>query len=230
MSNQWDTYADLYDKGIGIYGDALHTKLIDPIIFQFLGERKYDAILDAGCGNGYLLKILARKAQRIVGIDASKKLLTAAAKNTKELSNVSIVPGDIAQKLPFDSCSFDVIIANMVLQYLPSLETFASESARVLKTGGLLIVIVDHPAHALFLRAQELVGKKNEKFLTSASYFASGKRLKKSLWDKATLEYYHRPVEEYINPFTKLFSLDTMTELSEDGEIPRILGTKWVKV
>lgn len=227
MSNQWDTYADLYDKGIGIHGDSLHATLIDPLIFQFLGDKKYDSILDAGCGNGYLLRTLARKAQRVVGIDASEKLLTAAVKNTKGLSNVSIVSGDLSQKLSFDSQSFDVVIANMVLQYLPSLEAFASESVRVLKRNGVLITIIDHPGHALFLRAQELAGKKNKKFLTSASYFASGKRKKKSLWDKATLEYYHRPIEEYINPFTSYFYLDTMNELTEDGEIPRILGLKW---
>lgn len=210
MSNQWDTYAELYDTGIGTNGDLLHTSLINPLIERYMGNKKYEAILDAGCGNGYLLKILAGNVQRVVGIDASEKLLSTAAKKTKGLSNASIVSGDIAQKLPFKSGSFDLVIANMVLQYLPSLDVFASESARIVKPGGSLIVIVDHPAHALFLRAQELAGKKNEKFLTSASYFTPGKRSKKSLWDKATLKYFHRPLEAYVNPFTKYFSLDSI--------------------
>ncbi|MEK7544411.1 MAG: class I SAM-dependent methyltransferase [Patescibacteria group bacterium] len=230
MTNQWDTYADLYDKGIGSQGDTLHTKLIDPLIFQFLGDKKYDSILDAGCGNGYLLRKFADQARSLVGIDASKKLLAAATHNTSGLPNVSTVLGDLGQNLPFDSLSFDVVIANMTLQYLPALEQFALESARVLKKHGILIVVIDHPAHALFLRAQELVGKKNSKFLTSASYFLSGKRSKKSLWDKAILEYYHRPMESYINPFTKFLQLDRMIELSQDSESPRILGLRWKKV
>lgn len=229
MSNQWDTYADVYDKGIGMDGDALHASLINPLIERYMGNKKYDSILDAGCGNGYLLKFLACKVQQVVGIDASKKLLSSAAKNTMGLTNITIIKGDIAQKLSFESCSFNLVIVNMVLQYLPSLKIFASESARILKPGGLLFVIVDHPGRALFLRAQELAGKNNDKFLNPASYFTSGNRLKKSLWGKATLEYYHRPTEAYINPFTQWLQLDTMTELSLDGEMPNILGLKWKK-
>ena len=91
------------------------------------------------------------------------------------------------------------------------------------------IVIIDHPAHALFLRAQELVGKKNGKFLTSASYFTPGLRLKKSLWGKATLEYYHRPLKEYLNVFTNKFRLQKFEELVEDEEVPRIAGFLWQK-
>lgn len=63
-------------------------------------------------------------------------------------------------------------------QYLPTVEVFVSESARILKRQGKLIVVIDHLRHALFLRAQKLVGKKDEKFLTSASYFKAGKRKK----------------------------------------------------
>lgn len=228
MTNQWDTYA--YNKGIGPDGDAFHKKLIDPLIFRYIGENRYHSILDVGCGNGYLLIKLSSKTKSVIGIDNSRKLLSVASHNITGLSNVTAVYGDISQKLPFNSASFDVIIANMVLQYLPSLERISSESARVLKKNGVFIVVMDHPCHALYLRAQELAGSKNDKFLTSASYFVSGKRRKKSLWDKATLEYYHRPMEGYINPFTPYFHLDTMTEISEDGEMPRILGLKWSKL
>ena len=230
--NQWDTYADLYDKGIGPDGDTLHKSLIDPLIFQFLGNRIYDSILDAGCGNGYLLNKLADKTRAVIGIDSSKKLIDAATRNISGLTHTSVINGDISKRIPVSSGSCDVVIANMVLllQYLPSLEQFAAESERILKKDGVLIVIIDHPGHALFLRAQELVGQRNGKFLTSASYFTQGIRKKKSLWDNAILEYYHRPIEAYINPFTPYFYLDTMIELSEDGECPRILGLKWSKL
>lgn len=227
-TNQWDTYASLYNKGIGEAGDKLHQGFIDPLIFGFVGSWKNLSVLDAGCGNGYLVSKLAPLAKRVVGIDASRKLLDFASKQVSR-SNVSFQLTDITKKLPFADSNFDVVVANMILQYLPELDTFAKESARVLKKHGKLIIIIDHPAHALFLRAQELIGKKNEKFLTSGSYFASGLRTKKSLWDKAILEYYHRPLKAYINAFAPYLRLEKMEENSEDGEMPRILGLLWSK-
>jgi len=228
-TNQWDTYAQLYNRGIGLAGDSLHQKLIDPLIFSFLGEFANKTILDAGCGNGYLLTKLAEQAKSVTGADQSKELLKFARKNVAGFKNVKLVQVNLLDPLPFDHATFDVVIANMTLQYLPELATFAMAAHDVLKARGQLIVIIDHPAHALFLRAQELVGKKNGKFLTSASYFTPGLRLKKSLWGKATLEYYHRPLKEYLNVFTNKFRLQKFEELVEDEEVPRIAGFLWQK-
>ena len=226
-TNQWDTYAQLYNRDIGLTGDSLHQKLIDPLIFSFLGEFVNKTILDAGCGNGYLLTKLAEQAQSVTGADQSKELLKFARKNIAQSKNVKLVEVDLLDPLPFEHAQFDIVIANMVLQYLPQLETFALVAYDVIKRNGQLIVIIDHPAHTLFLRAQELAGKPSGKFLTSAGYFTQGKRLKKSLWNNATLEYYHRPLKEYINVFSSKFKLQKLEELSEDGEIPRITGFLW---
>lgn len=228
--NQWDTYAIVYDEGIGPEGEeALHKNIIDPLIFRFLQRYEGLSVLEVGCGNGYLLRKVATKARRVIGLDNSHKLLSIARRNTRGIQNISLDRGDVTKTLPYANERFDVVIANMLLQYVPELKKFAQESARVLKDGGNLIVIVDPPGRALYIRAQELAGKKSEKLLTSASYFTSGKRIKKSLWGEAVLEYYHRPIEGYINPFTPYFYLDTMTELTEDGEMPRILGLKWIR-
>lgn len=231
MNNQWDTYARVFSNGIGLEGnEGLHKNLIDPLIFRYIGKYSELKILEVGCGNGYLLRKLAAQARIVVGLDSSQKLLSIAKQNTSVIKNVSLDHGDITRTLPYATKTFDMVVASMILQYIPRLEKFAQESARVLKVGGRLIVVVDPPGRALFVRAQELAGKKIDKLLTSASYFAPGKRAKKSLWGKAILEYSHRPTEDYINPFTPYFHLDTMTELSEDGEMPRILGLKWSKI
>lgn len=227
--NQWDKVAKLYEQGIGEEGDPLHQKYIDPLIFDFLGKLRNATILDAGCGNGYLFKKLEKYADRIVGVDSSKELLKFAKQKINLPKKTVVRHANLLEKLSQETASFDAVIANMVLQYLPRLTTCVAEANRVLKPQGMLIVIVDHPAHQLFTRAQELLGKKNEKFLTSESYFKMQKRTKLSLWDKAVLEYYHRPISEYLNPFTLNFHLEQVVENSEDGEMPRILGLKWVK-
>lgn len=227
--NQWDKYSYLYNQGIGSEGDSLHKQYVDPLIFQYLGEFDNKVIIDAGCGNGYLLKKLALRAKKVIGLDNSSDLINFAKSHTKGLSNVEIKQADLLSKWPIKSNSYHIIIANMLLQYLPRLDSFAKESFRVLIKNGLLIITIDSPLHSLFVRAQGLLGKKDKKLFQMGSYFKKEKRLKKTLWDKAILEYYHRPLMDYINSFALYFKLERLDENTEDGEMPRILGMKWIK-
>lgn len=226
-NNQWDVNAELYDKGMGVDGDTFHQSIIDPVIERFLDDYKGKTILDAGCGNGYLLKKLSKDAKTVIGADFSQSMLSIAQKNTGLLKNIVYKMIDFTQPFPMESQSIDVVIANMMPQYLPTLSVFAAESSRILTQDGVYIMVIDHPGHALFARAQELIGVKDGKFITSASYFTDGIRKKKSLWDKAVLEYYHRPIKNYINVFAQYYSLEEMDETTQDGETPRILGIKW---
>lgn len=172
-----------------------------------LGDGQVKTVLDAGCGNGYLLRKLSSRAEQIVGIDSSDELLSIAKKNTVGCANVSTIKNDLMKTLSLKDKTFDVVIANMVLQYLPSLENFSAECSRILKREGRFIMIIDHPSHAAYLRAQELAGKKNEKFLTSGSYFTEEKRTKKSLWNKAILEYTIELFLHISTPFRQNFIL-----------------------
>ncbi len=227
--NQWDKYSKLYNKGIGPTGDKLHKDFIDPLIFKYLENYEGKTIIDVGCGNGYLLNKLSYKAKKIIGIDSSKNLLSFAKLKVSRQKNIETKLADVTKRLFLKTGSFDIIIANMLLQYLPSIDSFAKESFRILKKNGILIVIIDSPLHPLFVRAQNLLGKKDKKLFQMGSYFKREKRRKKTLWDKALLEYYHRPIMDYINSFAKYFNLVRIDENTEDGEMPRILGMKWIK-
>jgi predicted TPR repeat methyltransferase len=227
--NQWDKYAKIFDEGIGDGEEALHRDFIDPMIFNFLGSHELNTVVDAGCGNGYLCSKLAKVASKVVGLDFSEELLKAAGKRNLLNKNVTLLKADLSTALPLKDQEADVLVANMVLQYVPSLDTFSMEAGRILTDQGLLVIIVDHPGHYLFARAQELVGKKDKHFIDSGSYFAEGMRRKNSLWNKAILEYYHRPISGYIKPFTSQFRLVDIAENSQNGETPRLLGLKFIK-
>lgn len=226
---QWNQYSSLYNQGKGQNGDDLHNNLIQPTLNKFTTGVSKKIILDAGCGNGFLENQLSKDAEEIIAMDSSIELLNFAKSNVRQ-KNIQFQLGDLTQKLDLKDNYFDLVISNMVLQYLPDFKMFAKETNRVLKENGIFVVFIDHPAHALFLRAQELVGKRNEKFLDSDSYFKSGLRKKNSLWNKAVLQYYHRTISDYLNIFSGLFQLVEIQEISDDGETPRILGAKWKKI
>lgn len=229
VKNQWDRYAKIFDKGIGDGEEDLHKNYLDPLIFKYLESKNYQNIVEVGCGNGYLLKKLSPYARNIIGLDYSSELLKAAEKRVGSNSNIKLRLSDVSNVLPIESNSVDVIVANMVLQYVPSLSVFSDEAFRILSLGGSLIIVVDHPGHFLFARAQELAGKGNSHFIDTGSYFTEGIRRKNSLWNKAVLEYYHRPLSGYINLFSELMTLKRVDEISQDDEIPRILGLKFIK-
>jgi len=74
-----------------------------------------DKILDLGCGNGALTYDAAKKANRVIGIDLSKKNIQIAnAKYGRE--NIKYIVGDATKDL--SSEKFDAIILSNVLEHI----------------------------------------------------------------------------------------------------------------
>jgi SAM-dependent methyltransferase len=95
-------------------------------------------VLDAGCGAGYGCAVLARGAQRVVGLDRSDEALAYARANYAA-ANVEFVQGDLLD-LPFPDGSFDVVCAFETIEHVEDAGVFLDELARVLRADGTLIV------------------------------------------------------------------------------------------
>jgi len=98
-----------------------------------------DKILDVGCGNGRLLKVLKNKNIKYTGIDISKRLIEIAKKNYPQ--NNFLIASNL--NLPFLDNNFDKVFSVAVLHTIPSeglRQKAISELKRVLKPGGLLFV------------------------------------------------------------------------------------------
>jgi len=74
-----------------------------------------DRILDLGCGNGRLYKLLEDKNIDYTGIDSSQKLIDIAR---FQFSKAKFLLGD-ALSLPFKKQKFDVIFAIAFLHHIP---------------------------------------------------------------------------------------------------------------
>jgi ubiquinone/menaquinone biosynthesis C-methylase UbiE len=95
-------------------------------------------ILDIGCGPGNLAFFCEAQAQcRLFGVDLwQNQLRQAAEKEAYEaLFQVNLIDG-----LPFMSESFDIIVCNEVLMYLPNATEILTEFYRVLAPDGKLFV------------------------------------------------------------------------------------------
>lgn len=94
-------------------------------------------VLEVACGVGQGLGYLARAARAVVGGDITQGLLSRAREHYRE--RIPLVRLD-AQELPFPDGSFDVVILNEAIYYLPDADRFLRGCHRVLRRGGALLV------------------------------------------------------------------------------------------
>ena len=116
-----------------------------PTIFQ-VGARR---LLDIGTGTGRLLEVLAPKVEQAIGVDQSREMLALARANLARagIDNADIRLGDM-YALPFEADSFDVVTIHHVLHYADDPAAALSEAARVVRPGGVVLV-VDFSPHDL---------------------------------------------------------------------------------
>src|SRR5262245_39028582 len=99
-------------------------------------------ILDVGVGTGISLPDYA-PTSRVVGIDLSEPMLRKAQERVAELGlrNVAGLTVMDAERLAFPDATFDVVVAQYVLNTVPNPEATLNEFARVLKPGGELVLV-----------------------------------------------------------------------------------------
>jgi trans-aconitate methyltransferase len=76
---------------------------------------RHERALDFGCGVGRLTRALARRFDEAVGIDVSERMLEHARRLNADTPNVTFASSDEPPPEPFD-----LVVANLVLQHLPT--------------------------------------------------------------------------------------------------------------
>jgi SAM-dependent methyltransferase len=104
-----------------------------PVFAEALAGRRHVRILDAGCGTGHNLGLLARHGDSF-GLDLNERGLSLARAVGRPL-----VRGDSA-RLPFADGTFDLVTSFDVMQCIPADRDAAREMARVLKPGGVAVI------------------------------------------------------------------------------------------
>jgi SAM-dependent methyltransferase len=125
------------------HSDAVNCSLLE----RWLPEGKAVCILktdlfDEMCSEG-LLPLLAKRSNRIMGMDVSHATIRTACSRHAVLQGVS---ADV-RRLPFRDEAFDLIISNSTLDHFESHESVAESLAeifRILRQNGQLILTMDN--------------------------------------------------------------------------------------
>jgi ArsR family transcriptional regulator len=130
---------------------------------------------DLGCGTGQLAETVAPHVHRVIAVDASDDMLTAARARLGKLSNVDLRKGDL-EALPIPAGELDAAVMSLVLHYSPDPARALAEVARVLQPGGR-VLIVDMLPHEHGEYQQQMghvwlgfSDKQTTRFLTAAGF------------------------------------------------------------
>jgi len=124
-------------------------------------------ILDNGCGTGILFQTLPESRFDIIGLDISAGMLRHAQKRARRL-----VLGD-SRNLPFPDGGFDLVIARSLLHHLPDPQGGIHEMARILKTGGEIVVADTNSS--LLSALPRLLAKKTRHFSDDHKNFTAAR-------------------------------------------------------
>jgi len=144
--------AERYDHQVELVfaggADAMRRQTY-PFLKTYLNEKNFPAsgetisLLDVACGTGRYLRFLKENAPdlKVTGLDLSPFYLHKARSVLAPFERVDFVEAN-AESIPFRDETFDVLTSIYLFHELPlrAREKVASEMARVVKKGGLLII------------------------------------------------------------------------------------------
>ncbi len=95
--------------------------------------------MDIGCGTGAFSRLLARQAERVMGLDLSPEMIRVARERSVGFSNIEYQVAD-ATAWEYPAGRFDCVASIATMHHLPLKETLA-KVRETLAPGGALVVI-----------------------------------------------------------------------------------------
>ena len=105
-----------------------------------LEDRKFQRILDVGCGSGLSTEPLCRlwPDAEVIGLDNNPAMLAEAR---KRLPTVTFIERDCSKPLN-DLGTFDLVFSNAFIQWIPNAEDFITDAMSMLADNGVFALQV----------------------------------------------------------------------------------------
>ncbi|HUR87699.1 MAG TPA: methyltransferase domain-containing protein [Ramlibacter sp.] len=110
------------------------------ILAQGLAARRFDAVLDLGCGTGLMAEQLKGRATRIVGVDLSHNMVEQARRRS---AYAEVVQADGLDYLTSTTERFDLVVAADVFIYVGELDATFAAVRNVLGPDGVFAFTVE---------------------------------------------------------------------------------------
>ena len=160
-----------------------------PHILGLLGDVAGQDVLDAGCGEGYLSRILAGRGARVTGVDLAPRLVELAGKKRSE-SPIEYRVADLCEPCPELAGRFDAVASYFVLNDVEQPRGFARTLADALRPGGRAVLGFNNPYDYVIRKGH------------GSTYFSTGAELRCGLTSVGmAVSVYHHTLPQYLDAF-----------------------------
>lgn len=187
-------------------GEYHHTHIILPNLYNMLDVQRDEKILDVACGEGTVVRHLAKLGAKVTGIDISKMIDRAIERENKEKLGIQLMKLNAEELMnEFKSGFFDKVACNMALMDIEDYKTTIKNIAYVLKEKGIFVFSITHPAYAwpasTAMRIPIGSRRNEDRVRILLNYFDERPALI-YYWDVPGL-HFQRPISAYINELVK---------------------------
>lgn len=214
--------------------DPAYHEEVGPLVLRLLDPESDLLYLDLGCGQGRLMEEVRKHGATVVGCDLNPLLLNLA----REAGHV--VRANLPDLGWARRDAFDGAYVGLVLEHLVDEAEFFSQVGAVVRSGGVLAMVVNHPIWTA-PESSPIEDDGGEILWRPGTYFGRGYSDEPA--DDQTVRFYHRTVAELLTSASRAgWDLQQMEEyglspahvervpdLAGQEQIPRVLGVRWSK-
>lgn len=228
----WEEHAGWWIDGFTEGADPEYTEQILPMVVAELAG--FGRVLDVGCGDGQISRLLVEAGSTAVGIDPTWNQISVA--NERGGGATFVRAG--AAEIPFADAAFDAAVACLVFEHIDDLDGAIAEIARVVRPGGQFNLFLNHPL--LQTPGSNLID--DHMVDPPEQYWRVGPYLPEQAFVEQVelgvfIRFVHRPLSRYLNALADQgFLLEHMDEpapppgflaraheYAEAADIPRLL-------
>jgi demethylmenaquinone methyltransferase/2-methoxy-6-polyprenyl-1,4-benzoquinol methylase len=210
VTKMFDTISNEYDNLNRVISFGIDIKWRNKVV-EIVGNTNPISILDIATGTGDLaINLTKTNASKIIGLDISDGMLNVGRKKIEKLqlnNRIEMVLAD-SEKIPFSDHSFNAITVAFGVRNFENLEKGLSEIYRVLKPGGIFVVLeTSIPTKTPYKQGYKFYSTKI--LPTIGTIFSKDKSAYKYLSDSAAAFPYG---ETFNNILTKIGFIDVVNK------------------
>ncbi|MER2008520.1 MAG: class I SAM-dependent methyltransferase [Psychrobacillus sp.] len=214
---RWDKFAEKYAANHLEHGDPHKEVYLNPTLFSLMGNLNNKKVLDAGCGEGYLSRLMEKAGAAVTAIDYSSKMIEIAKSRTTSELNIEFKQSNCENLHFIMEGTYDVVVSNMVIQDLEGYQQAFNEIYRVLREGGIFIFSILHPCFQTPESGWEKGDDGKKLYWKVDNYFYEGAYEQRGM-DQVI--FYHRTLTSYVKAICEAgFLIEEIVEPTPSEEM-----------